>query len=266
MAKRKAMSKKLRFEILKRDWFKCRYCWKTPIDWVKLQVDHIIPVYEWWENEIENLCTACFDCNIWKGKTMLSKKQTNRDIKKEMEEMREQETILEEYYKYLRAKKKLNLKMQPYKWLEQVLSIEIPKEQRKTVNNSIKKYWLEITMEAYYTWLDSDKDSMWYLMWISRNMYLKENDEMYEEKRQYYDDHRKKYDKKWRNKKWIYENYETFRYMVDNYSCWEWKERVSVSDTSRFCETKRISTWKILNYLKEQHKIHIEDIKKSLYS
>ena len=63
---RKAISKKLRFDIFKRDGFKCQYCGCFPPN-VVLEVDHIVPVFIGGENNIENLTTSCFDCNRGKG-------------------------------------------------------------------------------------------------------------------------------------------------------------------------------------------------------
>ena len=62
MAKRKNLSKSVRFEVFKRDSFKCQYCGKSAPD-VVLEVDHIIPVSKGGDNDISNLITACFDCN-----------------------------------------------------------------------------------------------------------------------------------------------------------------------------------------------------------
>jgi 5-methylcytosine-specific restriction endonuclease McrA len=52
----------LRFAILLRDKFRCRYCGRDASE-VKLQVDHIIPKKEGGGNDPSNLITACFDCN-----------------------------------------------------------------------------------------------------------------------------------------------------------------------------------------------------------
>ena len=71
MAERKPISKKLRFEVFKRDYFKCQYCGSVPPNTV-LEVDHITPVYSGGKNNIDNLITACFDCNRGKGKDELS--------------------------------------------------------------------------------------------------------------------------------------------------------------------------------------------------
>lgn len=59
------LSPKKRFEILKRDNFKCQYCWRTGKD-VTLEVDHITPKSKWGTDDIENLITCCRECNSWK--------------------------------------------------------------------------------------------------------------------------------------------------------------------------------------------------------
>lgn len=66
MAKRKALSKKVRFEVFKRDCFACQYCGAKPPN-VLLEVDHIIAVADGGDNSIENLVTACQPCNSGKG-------------------------------------------------------------------------------------------------------------------------------------------------------------------------------------------------------
>lgn len=66
MAERKSLSKKVRFEVFKRDSFTCQYCGaKAPN--VILEVDHINPVKDGGNNEIMNLITSCFACNRGKS-------------------------------------------------------------------------------------------------------------------------------------------------------------------------------------------------------
>lgn len=60
---------KLRFEVLKRDEFRCQYCGRCPKthkDCI-LHVDHIHPKSKGGLDTLENLTTACFECN--EGKT-----------------------------------------------------------------------------------------------------------------------------------------------------------------------------------------------------
>lgn len=61
-----SVSKRLRFEILRRDNHTCQYCGDRAPD-VTLHVDHVIPVSLGGSNHPSNLLTACKDCNL--GKT-----------------------------------------------------------------------------------------------------------------------------------------------------------------------------------------------------
>jgi len=70
---RTAISKKIRFEVFKRDNFKCRYCAAKP-PLAPLEIDHILPVSKGGKNNIENLVTACFDCNRGKSNILLNNK------------------------------------------------------------------------------------------------------------------------------------------------------------------------------------------------
>lgn len=67
MAERKSLSKKVRFEVFKRDSFTCQYCGAKAPD-VILEIDHIKPIFEGGTNDIMNLITSCRDCNRGKGK------------------------------------------------------------------------------------------------------------------------------------------------------------------------------------------------------
>lgn len=57
-----AVSKKLRFEVFKRDSFTCQYCGRSAPD-VVLECDHIEPVAKGGSDDILNLVTSCRDCN-----------------------------------------------------------------------------------------------------------------------------------------------------------------------------------------------------------
>lgn len=80
---RKPLSKKIRFEVLKRDHFTCQYCGAKSPD-VILEVDHIKPVAEGGTNDMFNLITSCRDCNRGKGKRALS---DNAELNKQRNEL-----------------------------------------------------------------------------------------------------------------------------------------------------------------------------------
>lgn len=56
------VSNKLRFEILERDGYKCRYCGRGE-DECSLQIDHIKPISKGGKSTYDNLQTLCEDCN-----------------------------------------------------------------------------------------------------------------------------------------------------------------------------------------------------------
>lgn len=64
---RSKMSDSLRYDILKRDNFKCQICGSTAQDGVKLHVDHIIPVSKGGKTVKSNLRTLCDRCNLGKS-------------------------------------------------------------------------------------------------------------------------------------------------------------------------------------------------------
>lgn len=65
---------KLRFKVLMRDNFTCQYCGRTPKDGAKLHIDHIHPKSKGGLWMIDNLTTACFECNEGKKDTILSER------------------------------------------------------------------------------------------------------------------------------------------------------------------------------------------------
>lgn len=68
----KKVTTRLRFEVFKRDGFKCTYCGRNPKeDDIKLHVDHVIPLSKQGTNEIKNLTTSCQDCNLGKSNNLL---------------------------------------------------------------------------------------------------------------------------------------------------------------------------------------------------
>jgi hypothetical protein len=64
------MKVSLRFDVFKRDGFTCQYCGRNPPA-VVLEVDHVHPKAKGGRDQIDNLLTACFDCNRGKRDGLL---------------------------------------------------------------------------------------------------------------------------------------------------------------------------------------------------
>lgn len=56
----------MRFQILERDSFTCRFCGKRAPE-TELEVDHVVPRSKGGSDDTSNLVTACRDCNRGKG-------------------------------------------------------------------------------------------------------------------------------------------------------------------------------------------------------
>lgn len=98
---RKPLSKKVRFDVFKRDGFVCQYCGAHPPA-VVLHVDHIHPVAEGGTNDIDNLITACEPCNLGKGSGLIS--DTPKALKDKASEVAEKEEQLRGYNEILMAR------------------------------------------------------------------------------------------------------------------------------------------------------------------
>jgi hypothetical protein len=64
---RSLMTDSLRYDVMKRDGFRCVLCGRTANDGVKLHVDHILPVAKGGKTEKNNLRTLCEFCNLGKS-------------------------------------------------------------------------------------------------------------------------------------------------------------------------------------------------------
>ena len=96
-----SLKKRLRFEIFKRDGFRCQYCGQIPPN-ILLQVDHIVPKSKGGKDEPTNLLTSCADCNL--GKSNLSLKELPPSLKEQILLLRERERQLAEYDRFLRER------------------------------------------------------------------------------------------------------------------------------------------------------------------
>lgn len=98
--KRKNISKRLRFEVFKRDSFTCQYCGAKAPEAV-LHVDHITPVASGGTNTILNLVTSCDACNSGKSDRSLSDcsaVEKARGQAEALQERREQIKMMADWY------------------------------------------------------------------------------------------------------------------------------------------------------------------------
>lgn len=95
-------SKRMRFEVFKRDGFTCQYCGATAQD-AKLVCDHIDPVANGGLTELDNLITACEPCNQGKSDKLLS--DVPRSMAERAAEVEEREEQISGYQAILKAKR-----------------------------------------------------------------------------------------------------------------------------------------------------------------
>lgn len=159
MAERKSISKKIRFEVFKRDKFTCQYCGKSAPD-VVLEVDHIKPVAKGGNNDMLNLVTSCFECNRGKRDRELSDdsvvKKQERQLN-ELAERREQLDMLLEWRSGLSNLENDYVQAVIDIWLENT-NWGVSEYGKKKIKKCLKEFSLnevldatEIAIENYYT-------------------------------------------------------------------------------------------------------------------
>lgn len=101
---RKPTSKRMRFEVFKRDNFECQYCGAKPPK-VPLEIDHIIPVSKNGKTTKDNLITACFDCN--RGKSNIELDNIPTPLIETIEKKKVAQLQYLEYKKILKKEQKI---------------------------------------------------------------------------------------------------------------------------------------------------------------
>lgn len=147
---RSSMTKKIRFEVFKRDSFKCQYCGKSAPE-VILHVDHIKPVSKGGDNDIMNLITACESCNQGKSDRELIDTSIIEKQKQQLEELnkkREQLEMMISWRDELQSfsddvvdiiEEKINEKMSPF---------SINESGKKNIARWIKKFEVKEILDA----------------------------------------------------------------------------------------------------------------------
>lgn len=149
MTKRKSLSKKIRFEVFKRDSFKCQYCGRGAPD-VILEVDHIKPVSEGGTDDLTNLITSCFDCNRGKSNVLLDDKSILEKQRRQLEELNERRLQLKmmmEWREELITLEEEKIKFFTEKWKELTYST-VNNNGIKHVKRWMKRYDLNLLLDC----------------------------------------------------------------------------------------------------------------------
>lgn len=147
--KRKPLPKKIRFEVFKRDSFRCQYCGRSAPD-VVLECDHIVPVSEGGKDEIMNLVTSCRSCNRGKSNIPLDDSEILRKQKEELDNLNEKREQLEMMLKW--KEELINFSNEQLKLIitliEDMTGMTPSPRNERIIRSSIKQFGFDETYEA----------------------------------------------------------------------------------------------------------------------
>lgn len=153
--KRLAISKSTRFSVFSRDNFTCRYCGRQS-DTIPLHVDHVIPVCQGGTNDIENLITACADCNLGKGgKTIPQSAPTEADRLRLAQERNEQLASAQAAAEAVQARFALRDAVHDY-WRSVFGRNICDKRTEATIMSYVTKYGPDVV----FAWIDSASNNV----------------------------------------------------------------------------------------------------------
>lgn len=145
--KRKAISKKTRFEVFKRDAFTCLYCGAHPPG-VLLHVDHFIAVAAGGGNSMDNLVTACEPCNLGKGAGDL--KVVPQSLAEKAKAVAEREAQLSGYQTILEGRRQ-RIEDEVWRVLRELKGKDcnsVPRDEYASTTRFIEKLGLHSVLEA----------------------------------------------------------------------------------------------------------------------
>lgn len=175
---RKGLSKKIRFEVFKRDKFICQYCGESAPN-VLLQLDHIEPVAKGGTNDIANLITSCFECNNGKRDRQLSDDSVVQKQRKQLEllqERREQIELMFEWKKSLSQLDGYTVQMVIEYIDSKMFPHSVSENGKKSVEVLLKKFTFDKILDAI------DLSATRYLKISAEGEITKDNAELFFEK------------------------------------------------------------------------------------
>ena len=151
--KRKTLSKKTRFEVFKRDGFKCQYCGASAPD-VLLDVDHIHPVSKDGTNDILNLITSCKSCNAGKSDRTLDDSTAVKKQQAQLAELQARREQLEMMLQWRDGLKDIvedQIDAIESAWAEAAVGWHLNETGMKTARQLLKKHGLQRVLDAIET-------------------------------------------------------------------------------------------------------------------
>lgn len=147
---RSGMTKKIRFEVFKRDGFKCQYCGSSAPD-VVLHVDHVTPVSKGGDNDMMNLITSCDSCNGGKSDRELSDNSVLEKQRQQLQELnlkREQLEMMISWRDGLKSLKDDVVDVVVAKIEECITPFTVNDNGRKAVKRWLRIYKVEEILDA----------------------------------------------------------------------------------------------------------------------
>lgn len=148
--KRKSLSKKTRFEVFKRDSFKCQYCGGSAPEAI-LVVDHIDPLSKDGADEMVNYITACQSCNAGKSDRKLDDSTTLQKQKAQLDELNQRREQLEMMMQWRSGMKEigdLQLEEALEAWRTGAIGWSLNDKGQKEMKAHIKKYGLNAVLDG----------------------------------------------------------------------------------------------------------------------
>lgn len=150
MAQRKTVTKKIRFEVFKRDSFTCQYCGRKAPE-VLLHIDHIHPVAKGGANDILNLITSCFDCNSGKSDRQLSDSTVIDKQRQQLEALQQRKEQIELMFQWQKGLLDLHdnvtTQLADY-WAEQIPGFSLSDSGLKKLKSLRRRFEISEIMEA----------------------------------------------------------------------------------------------------------------------
>jgi len=147
---RKTISKKIRFEVFKRDSFTCQYCGASAPD-VVLQVDHIDPVSNGGEHSVMNFITSCHSCNAGKSNRLLSDDSVVKRQKLQLDDLNERREQIEMMLQWREALQDMDttqVEAIQVAWKSAATGWSLNETGLRTARQLLKKYGLTSILDA----------------------------------------------------------------------------------------------------------------------